>query len=336
MIPLNSSHWQTTDWQDQLRNMIRDPAELLDRLQLNPEDQPDIAAALADFPLRVTEAFVAKMKPGDWHDPLLLQILPRAEEMAPSPGYSNDPLEEQQANPVPGIIHKYHGRVLLVTTPACAIHCRYCFRRSFPYGDNRQSSDSWAQALDYVAGRPEIHEVILSGGDPLTATDNYLGQLIEHIAAIPHVRTLRLHTRLPVVLPARITPSLTNILTQSRLRTVMVIHCNHHQELNDATDAAFAQLRKKGVTLLNQSVLLREVNDNSNDLTLLSHRLFESGVLPYYLHILDKVQGSRHFSVEVKEARQLVNTILKNLPGYLVPKLVREDPGAHSKTPLAL
>jgi EF-P beta-lysylation protein EpmB len=336
MIPLNAPHWQTTDWQQQYRDMIRSPEQLWQRLALDPGDRPDIQTALADFPLRVTEAFVAKMQPGDWNDPLLLQILPQAQELNEQPGYSNDPLQEAASNPVPGLIHKYRGRVLMVTTPACAVHCRYCFRRAFPYNDNRASQDDWRAALDYISAHPEINEVILSGGDPLSAPDDYLHQLVDRLAALPQINTLRLHTRLPLVLPARITHGLIDALTRPQLHTVIVVHANHPNEVDSDTVTALLELKRAGFTLFNQSVLLKGVNDCAKTLTSLSKQLFDCGVLPYYLHVLDKVNGAGHFHVDDAKAQQIMQQLLASLPGYLVPRLVREEPGQRSKTPLAL
>lgn len=344
MIPVNAPIWQTSlaqdwsalSWQEQMQRMIRDPATLLERLGLCAAEQPDIAAALGQFPLRVTEAFLAKIEPGNWHDPLLLQILPQAAEQLERPGYSDDPLAEKIANPIPGLIHKYNGRVLLITTGACAVHCRYCFRRNFPYQDNNPSRADWQRALDYIAERPDIHEVILSGGDPLAANDAYLQQLISRIADIPHIDTLRLHTRQPLVLPHRITPEFLAILTESRLRAVMVIHCNHANEIDTYSEQALSKLKQAGVTLLNQSVLLRGINDDVGTLATLSRQLFAAGVLPYYLHLLDHVRGASHFEVAESDAKTLAAELLTELPGYLVPRLVREIPGQGSKTPIAL
>ncbi len=336
MIPLNATHWQTTDWQQQYREMIRKPEQLWQRLALDPDEQPDIRDALQSFPLRVTEAFVAKMRPGDWRDPLLLQILPQAQEMQRQPGYSDDPLAEAAANPQPGLIHKYHGRLLLITTPACAVHCRYCFRRALPYNDNRPEQPDWQAALDYIAAHPEIHEVILSGGDPLSLPDDYLSRLVDRLVELPQLRTLRLHTRMPVVLPAHITPTLVDSLQRKQLSTVVVVHANHPNELDTQSSQALLNLKNAGFTLLNQSVLLRDINDDANTLAALSHRLFACGVLPYYLHVLDRVTGAGHFHVDDTRAQQLVRQLLATLPGYLVPRLVREEPGRDSKTPLAL
>jgi EF-P beta-lysylation protein EpmB len=316
--------------------MIRSPERLWQRLALNPADRPDIQQALEDFPLRVTEAFVAKMQPGDWNDPLLLQILPQAQELVDQPGYSNDPLQERDSNPLPGLIHKYRSRVLMVTTPACAVHCRYCFRRAFPYNDNRASQNDWQAALDYIGAHPEINEVILSGGDPLSAPDDHLHQLVDRLASLPQIDTLRLHTRLPLVLPARVTSELIGALKRPTLHTVIVVHANHPNEVDSNTAAALLELKRAGFTLLNQSVLLKGVNDCAKTLTTLSKQLFRCGVLPYYLHVLDKVKGAGHFHIGDAAAQQIMHEVLASLPGYLVPRLVREEPGERSKTPLAL
>ncbi|WP_223826060.1 EF-P beta-lysylation protein EpmB [Spongiibacter pelagi] len=331
---LNRPNWRAQDWQTQLSGMIRDPAVLFERLGLNPADQADFSQALEQFPFRVTEAFVAKMEAGNWRDPLLLQILPRGEEQLITPGYSNDPLGEAEANPVPGLIHKYHGRVLLIATSACAVHCRYCFRRSFPYSENAPSQTEWQQALDYIADRPDIHEVILSGGDPLALSNSYLEKLITRIADIPHIRTLRIHTRFPLVLPARIEKELISLFQRTRLNVVMVIHCNHANEIDEDTTQALSQLKHAGVALLNQSVILRGVNDTAVIQCQLSHTLFQAGVLPYYLHLLDRVNGAGHFEVREEQAMTLLNELRNLLPGYLVPKLVREIAGEQSKTPV--
>lgn len=336
MIPVNTTILQTASWQEQLRDMVRDGDELLRLLRLDSEAMPDVSAALRQFPLRVPRHFVGKMRPGDWQDPLLLQVLPQSSETDLQPGFVDDPLEERHANPAPGLIHKYRGRVLMITTPACAVHCRYCFRRNFPYQDNNPSRAHWQQALDYISARPDIGEVILSGGDPLSASDDYLAELIERIATIPHVHTLRLHSRLPVVLPARITPSLVEVLTGHRMQTVLVIHSNHPNELDDDTAEALQRMRQAGVTLLNQSVLLKGINDDADTLVSLSERLFQCQTLPYYLHLLDKVSGAGHFECSEEVARQLRESLLARLPGYLVPRLVREDAGASSKTPIAI
>jgi EF-P beta-lysylation protein EpmB len=274
------------------------------------------------------------MRKGDINDPLLRQVLPLEDELLAAPGYTGDPLGEQEANPHPGLIHKYHGRVLLIVSGSCAINCRYCFRRHFPYQDNKPSRESWQQALAYIAADPSISEVIYSGGDPLTASDSQLRWLTGQVAAIPHVRRLRVHTRLPIVMPSRITAELIEGLSDHRLSTSLVIHSNHANELDDTVASALARLRGAGITLLNQTVLLRGINDDADILSELSERLFALGVLPYYLHLLDKVAGAAHFDTDTGKALALHRALQEQLPGYLVPKLVREIAGARAKTPV--
>ncbi len=321
-------------WQAQLSGAIRDPAELCRRLGLNEAWRPGAEAGHALFEVRVPEAFLSRMRPNDPADPLLRQVLPLGEEALPTPGYVNDPLEEAAHTPARGLIHKYAGRVLLITSPACAVNCRYCFRRHFPYGDNSPSRAQWEATLDYLRSDPTIVEAILSGGDPLAASDRQLAWLVDRLGAIPHLKRLRIHTRLPVVIPDRIDDALLEWLGATRLQTVVVLHINHANEIDDAVVEACERLKAAGVTLLNQSVLLRGVNDGMDALAALSERLFEAGVLPYYLHVLDPVAGAAHFDVPDEEARGLVAGLRDMLPGFLVPKLVRETPGGASKTPL--
>lgn len=323
-----------TPWQEQLANIVTDPLELLELLQLQPEQLSLSAEALANFPLRVPRPYLQRMRKGDPHDPLLLQVLPTHAEMLQVPGYSNDPLQEAQANTRPGLLHKYAGRVLLITTQSCAIHCRYCFRRAFPYQDNRPGREQWRSTLDYIASDTSISEVILSGGDPLATSNTYLQWLLEALSEIPHLQRLRLHTRLPIMLPDRVDPALLQMLGKWQGQVVMVLHSNHAREFDNDVDAACKRLLNQGVHLLNQSVLLQGINATVADLSELSERLFAAGVLPYYLHMLDKVAGAAHFAVEEARALQLMHDLRARLPGYLVPRLVREEPGADSKTPL--
>ena len=320
------------DWQNQLRNVIGSAGQLLELLGLQPEEVGYSAAACDDFALKVPLAFARKMRAGDPRDPLLLQVLARSEELTDTAGYGPDPLGEiGAANPARGIIHKYHGRLLLIVSGGCAINCRYCFRRHFPYAENQNSRREWREALGYIRRDKDISEVILSGGDPLLASDDYLDELVTQIAGIDHVRRLRIHTRLPVVIPDRVTTGLVEAITSQNLQTVTVIHSNHSNEIDTSVKAALARLSAGGITLLNQSVLLAGVNDNVPALTALSERLFAAGVLPYYLHLLDRVQGAAHFDVPEARARELLAGITAALPGYLVPKLVREVAGAPSK-----
>ncbi len=321
-------------WQTQLSRAIRDPRELCRRLGLDDAWLPGAERGHTLFEVRVPEAFLARMRHGDPHDPLLRQVLPLATEDESIPGYVTDPLAEAEHTPGPGLIHKYAGRVLLIASPACAVNCRYCFRRHFPYGDNSPSRNQWERSLETLRDDPSIHEAILSGGDPLAASDRQLGWLVERLEAIPHLKRLRLHTRLPVVIPDRIDEALLGWLGTTRLQRVVVLHVNHAQEIDGAVIDACARLKRAGVTLLNQSVLLRGVNDSVEALAELSERLFEADVLPYYLHVLDPVAGAAHFDVPDEEARELVAGLRGVLPGFLMPRLVREVPGEASKTPL--
>ncbi|MDT8896522.1 EF-P beta-lysylation protein EpmB [Halomonas sp. I1] len=321
-------------WQSQLAGAIRDPQALCRRLGLAPAWQPGAETGHALFEVRVPEAYLARIRPGDPHDPLLRQVLPLGEEAEAAPGYVADPLEEADQTPRRGLIHKYAGRVLLIASPACAVNCRYCFRRHFPYEENAPSRAQWEETLAYLRDDTSIHEAILSGGDPLAASDRQLAWLVERLEAIPHLKRLRLHTRLPVVIPDRIDGALLDWLGSTRLQKVMVLHINHAQEIDEAVVEACRRLQAAGVTLLNQSVLLHGVNDDVASLAALSERLFEAGILPYYLHVLDPVAGAAHFDVPDDAARALVAELRTRLPGFLMPTLVREVPGEASKTPL--
>lgn len=331
-------------WQSQLANLVTDTRDLLSRLDLTPEQAGVSEAAAADFPLRVPEPYLARMRRGDPRDPLLLQVLPGVAELLEPPGYCKDPLQETGGTTPTGLLHKYRDRVLLIATQSCAIHCRYCFRRHFPYSDSRPGNghrsgrERWQDALDYIAADPGIGEVILSGGDPLATSNAYLGRLVRALAEIPQLKRLRLHTRLPIMLPERIDPELQDMLTawnrRSESRAIVVLHANHAREFDTEVDSACARLLATGSQLLNQSVLLKGINDNADTLCDLSERLFAAGVLPYYLHMPDKVTGTAHFDVELEQALELQGQLQARLPGYLVPRLVREEPGKPAKTPL--
>ncbi|MGO3768966.1 MAG: EF-P beta-lysylation protein EpmB, partial [Vreelandella alkaliphila] len=286
------------------------------------------------FEICVPDAYLTRIAPNDPNDPLLRQVLPVSDEAATPQGYVTDPLEEAEHQPVKGLIHKYANRVLLIASPNCAINCRYCFRRHFPYSDNSPSRAQWQEALDYLRIDTSLNEAILSGGDPLAANDRQLAWLVEQLENIPHLKRLRIHTRLPVVIPDRIDDALVGWLAATRLQKVMVLHINHANEIDQAVIDACTRLKQAGVTLLNQSVLLRGINDSVSALATLSERLFEAGVLPYYLHVVDPVQGAAHFDVPDEEAKALVKQLLEHLPGFLMPRLVREVPGNASKTPL--
>lgn len=331
MIPQTDISWQTASWQELLASSVRDPQELLTLLELRPE-LIDLDPTAEGFPLWVPLPYLARIEKGNANDPLLLQVLPQPRERLAVPGYSSDPVGESQSNVAPGLIHKYHGRVLMVVSTHCAINCRYCFRREFPYGENRLDRAAWQRAIGYIAADNTISEVIFSGGDPLAVSDRQLSWLVEQLSRIDHLKRLRIHTRLPVVIPSRITAQCLDWLTGNRLQPVVVVHCNHVNELDESVADAFAELRKAGVTLLNQSVLLRGVNDNVRDLEQLCQRLFAMGALPYYLHVLDKVKGAAHFDVPRQEALALMQQLRARLPGYLVPRLVEEVAGAPSKT----
>jgi EF-P beta-lysylation protein EpmB len=324
----------TPAWQSELARAISDPAELLRRLKLDDAWLPAARRAARLFPLRVPLGFIARMRPGDINDPLLRQVLPLDAECADAPGYLSDPVADLDAMPIPGLLHKYHGRVLLIATGACAVHCRYCFRRHFPYGEAHASTASRPAALAYIAADRSIREVILSGGDPLALNDRRLRQLAAQIETIAHVRRLRIHTRLPVVLPERVDDALLKWLRTGRLKKIVVIHANHANELDAGVSGALRRLARAGTTLLNQSVLLRGVNDSLGALSNLSEALFAAGVLPYYLHLFDKVQGAAHFEVAANRVMELMEGLNSRLPGYLVPRLVVERPGAPAKLPV--
>lgn len=319
-------------WQQSLSNLITDPEELLAILRLDLALLPAARLATRAFPLKAPRGYVARMQKGNPDDPLLRQVLPLGAELEVVTGYVNDPLEEAQANPVPGLLHKYHDRVLVTLTSACAVHCRYCFRRHFPYAENNPGTAGWEKILAYISEHPEINEVILSGGDPLSVSDKLLALFSQKLSEIKHIKRLRIHTRLPIVLPERITSELTALLSRLPFQTILVVHANHAQEIDAEVIVALAALRSANVNLLNQSVLLRGVNDDVETLVDLSERLFAAGVLPYYLHVLDKVQGAAHFDLPLARACELHAALTARLSGYLVPKLVREEAGASAKS----
>lgn len=320
------------NWQELLKQGVNNTGDLLDLVQLSEQDIPAALLSPQPFKLRVPQGFINRMQRGNPHDPLLLQVLPVSDELNTTPGYTADPLVESQTNPIPGLLQKYKSRALLTITGACAINCRYCFRRHFPYSDNNPGTAGWEAAIDYLRQHTDIKEVIFSGGDPLTAPDSVLANLTAKIATIPHITTLRIHSRLPIVLPERINDEFLAWFTGSRLKPVMVLHCNHPQEIDNNVADALKRLDKAGILLLNQTVLLKGINNDSSILAALSNILFENNTLPYYLHLLDKVQGAAHFDLPLVEASTIYSELRALLPGYLVPKLVREIPGAKSKT----
>jgi len=322
---------KSEDWRTLLANGITNPQELLQLLDLDPVLLNEASSASQSFPLRVPKGFVARMKKGDPHDPLLRQVLPLGIELLDTPGYEKDPLQENKKNPIPALLHKFSGRILLIVTGACAVHCRYCFRRHFPYTDNSPGEIAWQKVIHYIENDVSISEVIFSGGDPLVATDAKLQRLVTQLEAIPHVKRLRIHTRMPIVLPERISSDLLTWISHTRLKTTVVVHCNHAQELNGEVKLAIAKLLSARVTVLNQSVLLKGINDNVDTLVELSETLFDYGILPYYLFLLDKVQGAAHFDMPYQEAVTLYRACAARLPGYLLPKLSKEAPGAPAK-----
>ncbi|WP_303290571.1 EF-P beta-lysylation protein EpmB [Marinobacter sp. SS5-14b] len=322
-------------WQQILSNSVCRPEQLLERLGLPVETWLEGAkGGHKQFPVRVPEPFIQRMEPGNPEDPLLRQVMPFADESLEQPGFIRDPLEETTAFQTPGLIRKYKSRALLMVTGQCAINCRYCFRRHFPYDDHRLSPNDRREVITALSASPEINEVILSGGDPLSVNDRLLAQWAEMLDTVPHLRRLRIHTRLPVVIPQRVCNDLLAWLNRSRLQKVVVVHVNHPAEIDSPTRQALKRLKDAGVTLLNQSVILKGVNDSSATLSLLSETLFEAGVLPYYLHAFDPVAGAHHFNVSDSRAAEIVGEMLEHLPGFLVPRLVREVPGQASKTPI--
>ncbi|TDU32359.1 L-lysine 2,3-aminomutase [Panacagrimonas perspica] len=331
MIQAQPISRQAPRWQHALREAFTRPAELLAWLELDPALPQLDLPGLRDFPLRVPRGFAARMRKGDPLDPLFLQVWPAAREAETVPGFVADAVGDMDSAQGDGVLHKYQGRALLITTGACAVHCRYCFRRHFPYSESLAARGHWQPALDRLAADPSITEAILSGGDPFSLSDERLAELFEGLAGIPHLRRVRVHTRQPIVLPERIDAGLLKILRSVSLDKVMVVHANHAQELTGDVPQALADLRTNGWMLLNQSVLLRGINDTTNALQGLHERLFSLGILPYYLHLLDRVKGAAHFEVPEHRARELMRDLSSISPGYLVPRLAREVPGDPAK-----
>jgi EF-P beta-lysylation protein EpmB len=334
MTTLNSG--KSNSWQTAMVQSITDPEELFELLGLDSAHLEAAKSAANLFPLQVPHSFVARMQKGNLDDPLLRQILPLGAELIETPGYQNDPLEEAKFNPVPGLLHKYTGRVLLTIVGVCGVNCRFCFRRHFPYTENNPGSEGWDRALNYIAQDESINEVILSGGDPLVVSDKILHNFSEKLNHIPHIKRLRIHSRMPIVLPERITKEFIEWVSQLQQKLILITHCNHPQEINQTVRDAMTMLADAGVTLLNQSVFLKGVNDNVDTLTELSETLFDAGIQPYYLHALDKVQACAHFDLELPDAQRLHWEMSQRLSGYLVPKFVCERPGAPAKISLAV
>jgi len=321
------------NWEAELKNSIQNIDELLNILNIEEQHRP-VNTAKQAFTLRVPQSYIARMEKGNINDPLLQQVLPQDIELLQVPSFTPDPLQEKKYNILPGLLHKYYGRVLVMLSGSCAIHCRYCFRRNFPYEENTPGNKGLEKIIAYIEQHPEITEVILSGGDPLIAKDAYLNKIIETFSQIKSLITLRIHTRIPIVLPSRINDTLLQILHSSALKKVIVLHTNHPNELNTEVIHNLQRLQQANITLLNQSVFLKGINDCSQVLAALSHKLFQAGVLPYYIHRLDKVSGAAHFAISEYKAKSIMRHLLAHLPGYLVPKFVQESPGALSKTPI--
>lgn len=332
-VPLNEQ--AALPWQQQLRLAVRSVDQLLTELGLSAADFADAPVIDPNFPVLVPRAYLERMRPRDPTDPLLLQVLPAAAERLEVSGYNADPVGDDAAQLIPGLLQKYAGRALLITTGACAIHCRYCFRRHFPYSESAAGRADWSAAVAAIAADSSISEVLLSGGDPLSMSTAKLKRLTDQLAAIPHLRRLRIHTRWPLVLPARVNAELCDWLATLPWPVTIVLHANHANEIDARVHQACADLRRTGATLLNQSVLLAGINDCADALSNLSEVLHESGVLPYYLHLLDPVAGAAHFDVEQSVGIELINDLRQRLPGYLVPRLAREIPGELSKRVLA-
>ncbi len=333
-VPSTRFAERTPRWQQLWREAITDPIELLRLLGLEAQASELLAGADTGFAMRVPRGFVARMRHGDPADPLLLQVMPGAGELLDGAGFSTDAVGDLDARTAPGVLHKYAGRALLIATGSCAINCRYCFRRHFPYAEETAAAGHWRAAIDHLAGDPSISEVILSGGDPLSLSTSKLAELTEALAGITHVRRLRIHSRLPIVLPERVDDDLLSWLKRLPMQKLIVLHANHANEIDQSVASACADLAGTGVTLLNQSVLLRHINDSVDALVDLSERLFACSVLPYYLHQLDRVRGAAHFEVADPTAIDLTEGVRARLPGYLVPRLVRETAGEASKRPI--
>lgn len=315
-----------------LKNIIRDPLVLLKRLELD-QNVGLLAAAKRSseiFPLRVTPDFVEKMEKGNIDDPLLRQVLPILDELEVHDGFTVDPVAEAESFiETKGLVRKYKNRALIMATGACAIHCRYCFRRHFPYAENAISDQHVTEMIQTIENH-KLSEIILSGGDPLMLSTEKLAKLIDRCSLVPSIKTVRVHTRLPVVLPERIDGVFAEWWNHLPFKKVMVIHANHPNELDEKLAHHLAAL--ENTLILNQTVLLKGVNDSVADIVTLNQRCFEFGIQPYYLHLLDKVEGAAHFNVSESEALKLMEGLRAELPGYLVPTLVREEPGANSKT----
>ncbi|MFD2231489.1 EF-P beta-lysylation protein EpmB [Alkalimarinus sediminis] len=334
MIPRTLDAVEVPSWKEILSNAITSPQLLSEHLNIPISSISE--QANRDFKLFVPEPYLQRIEKENVNDPLLKQVLPTHQEALSPAGYSKDPLAEESYNALPGLIHKYKSRVLLVSGSTCAINCRYCFRRHFPYAENRQSKEQWSTSITYIQQHPELNEVILSGGDPLVSNDKQLQWLTNQLCNIPHIKRLRIHTRLPVVIPQRVDSALLDWLSALPLQKIMVLHINHPNEIDESVRQAVKRIKATDTLVLNQSVLLAEVNDNADTLSSLSEALFDMGALPYYLHRLDKIEGAAHFDLPHARIKEIYAEMLATLPGYLIPKLVAEIPHRASKTPLDL
>ena len=331
IIPVSTPDCQVNSWKNTLKSAFSDSEQLLDYLQIEHSHYQQQNPVQSNFPLRVPLPFADKMKKGDINDPLLLQVLAKQLENQTVEGYSFDPLKEQQ-NTMPGLLHKYAGRVLLILTGACAVNCRYCFRRHFPYEQQLANGENLDKNLKYIENDATISEVILSGGDPLLISDGQLEQLISRLEKIKHLTRLRIHSRLPIVIPQRLTSSLRRCLSETRLQTSLVIHANHSNEIDDVLGERLTHFVQSGISLFNQSVLLKNINDNPKTLARLSEKLFEFQVIPYYIHQLDPVAGAAHFDIDKNRALEIMRQLGDLLPGYLLSKFVVEEPEKACKT----
>lgn len=333
--PVKLDH-KRAEWQQQLAEAFNNAEKLCNYLNISIQDLPISTDAAKNFPLRVPQSFANCMEKGNPGDPLLRQVLPVYDETVAYPGFSSDPVGDLDSVSEPGILNKYQSRVLLISTGSCAINCRYCFRRNFPYSENQLSKQKEDKAIQYVVDQPDIREVILSGGDPLLLNDSRLAFLLHKLDRIPHVKRIRIHSRIPIVLPSRITNGFIDLLNQQSKQLILVVHCNHSNEISEEVEAACFTLQQNNIYLLNQAVLLKGVNDSADQLCRLSEKLFATGILPYYLHMLDKATGTGHFEVSETDAVRIMQQVREQLPGYLVPKLVREQAGALFKLPVEI
>ncbi|MBI3864121.1 MAG: EF-P beta-lysylation protein EpmB [Planctomycetia bacterium] len=333
--PQKTPEFAEDDWPRELARAIREPDELIELLNLSETLREPARRAARLFPLLVPRSYLARIRRGDEHDPLLAQVLPLGIEEEPVPGFVADPVGDSPARRAPGLLHKYQGRALLIATGACAVHCRYCFRRHYPYGDEPRRMSDWDEALATIAADPSLNEIILSGGDPLMLTDARLEELCARLCEIPHVTRLRLHTRLPIVLPERVTGRLMRLLLNLQATPIVVVHANHPHEVAGTCAEALRRLVRGGITVLNQAVLLRGVNDTTEAQEGLCRSLVDLGVMPYYLHQLDRVAGAAHFEVAEELGILIVDELRRRLPGYAVPRYVRETAGGEHKELIA-